>query len=138
MKNRTNIDAANKSTKYSKKMILMDRGNKQSESKINILQQRLKESCREDETGILKPNRIMNCMNSLQKEDCPDAYQPEMVINFRIKQEYINHMKSKKEQEELDRDNIDKTLFDFDDDIDNLSDVEDRWLANDQKYQQQT
>ena len=76
--------------------------------------------CKEKELGIVNPSKIFNCLNNIQKEDCPEAYEPEMVIQYKRREE---ELKRKQEYE----DEVDKTLFDFDDEIDNLNDVEDRY-----------
>ena len=70
--------------------------------------------------GIMNPAKAFNCLNAIQKEDCPEAYEPEIVIQYKKKEEKM------KAQLELEYE-IDKTLFDFDDDIDKLSEVEDRY-----------
>lgn len=62
-------------------------------------------------------------MNLIQKEACPEAYEPEIVTVFKKKKE-----EQKREQDFYNE--IDKTLFDFDDEIDNLSDVEERYKCN--------
>ena len=72
----------------------------------------------------MDPTKAFNCLNDLQREVCPDAYEPEVVVVQRLKQEAIE--KAQKEQLEYMQE-MDRTLFDFDDEVDNLSEVSERY-----------
>jgi hypothetical protein len=50
----------------------------------------------------------------IQKEDCPEAYQPEIVKAQR-------HQADALKEEALLAQEMERTLFDFDDEIDNLT-----------------
>lgn len=70
--------------------------------------------------GVVNPYKAFNCLNLIQKEDCPEAYEPEIVIAFKKKkEERLRELEFYNE--------VDKTLFDFDDEIDKLSEVEERY-----------
>lgn len=64
--------------------------------------------------------KAFSILNMIQKEDCPEAYEPEIVTLHKQK------LLEKQRQEEYQND-VDKTLFDFDDDIDKLSNVSERY-----------
>lgn len=85
------------------------------------MQERLKKECK-GQLGMLNPNKALNFLNVLQKEDCPEAYEPEIAIIQKQKQE-------EKRRQEMIVSEIDKTLFDFDEEIDNLSNVSERYQA---------
>ena len=68
----------------------------------------------------MNPAMIFNALNNIQRDEDPEAYEPEIVIQHRKKREII------RQRQEMIY-NADKALFDFDDDIDNLSEVEDRY-----------
>ncbi len=87
---------------------------------MNEIQKRLKLECKEKDSGVMNPAKIFSCLNNIQKEDCPEAYEPEIAITYKRKEE---ELKKKKDFE----DEVDKTLFDFDDEIDKLSDVAERY-----------
>ena len=72
----------------------------------------------------MDPAKAFNCLNDLQREVCPDAYEPEVVVAQRLKQEAIE--KELKQQIEYMKE-MDRTLFDFDDEVDNLSEVSERY-----------
>lgn len=72
----------------------------------------------------MDPAKAFNCLNDLQREVCPDAYEPEVVVAQRLKQEAID-MELKQQLEYMKE--MDRTLFDFDDEVDNLSDVSERY-----------
>ena len=72
----------------------------------------------------MDPAKAFNCLNDLQREVCPDAYEPEVVVAQRLKQEAIE-MELKQQLEYMNE--MDRTLFDFDDEVDNLSDVSERY-----------
>lgn len=83
------------------------------------IHQRLKKECKGD-LGFFNPSKAFSFLNIIQKEGCPEAYEPEIVIQQRQKEE-----ERKKQQTFYNE--IDKTLFDFDDEIDNLSNVSERY-----------
>ena len=60
-------------------------------------------------------------MNEIQKEDHPEAYEPEIVRVYNKKKEDEQRIKDFHFYQE-------KTLFDFDEDLDKLSDIEDRYM----------
>ena len=70
--------------------------------------------------GIVDPMKAFSLLNMVQKEDCPEAYESEIVLLHKQRQEE----RRKQDQRENE---MDKTLFDFDDDIDNLSNVSERY-----------
>jgi hypothetical protein len=43
------------------------------------MQQRLKKECRGD-LGLVNPLKAFTFLNIIQKEDCPEAYEPEIVL----------------------------------------------------------
>lgn len=83
------------------------------------MQQRLKKECKGD-LGIVNPMKAFSFLNIIQKEDCPEAYEPEIVIQTKQKLDEQARMTAYQNE-------IDKTLFDFDDEIDHLSDVSERY-----------
>ncbi len=48
-------------------------------SELIQLQERLKKECKGD-LGIVNANKALTFLNFIQKEECPDAYEPEIVI----------------------------------------------------------
>ncbi|CDW87820.1 UNKNOWN [Stylonychia lemnae] len=86
---------------------------------LSVVQQRLKKECKGD-LGIVNPMKAFSILNMIQKEDCPEAYEPEIVTLHKQK------LLEKQRIEEYNND-VDKTLFDFDDDIDKLSNVSERY-----------
>lgn len=44
-----------------------------------MMQQRLKKECKGD-LGIVNPMKAFSFLNIIQKEDCPEAYEPEIVL----------------------------------------------------------
>lgn len=101
------------------KVISFKKTKVENREKLHVVQARLKQECKGD-LGFVKTMKALNCLNDLQKEDCPEAYEPEIVVQLKKKVQ----LKQEKEQLEYD---IDKTFFDFDDDIDNLSEVSERY-----------
>ena len=80
--------------------------------------------------------QAFNCLNDIQKEENPNAYEPEVVktINaINAREERLNHFK--KQQEDLKQEKLnqalehDRALFDFDEDINNLEEVKERYPA---------
>lgn len=85
---------------------------------LAALKYRLESECTRG-GGLMDPAKAITCLNLIQRETCPEAYESEIVTAQRAKKEAIN-IKNEREQflQEIDR-----TLFDFDDEIDKLSDV---------------
>ena len=100
---------------------------KDNSERISILEKRIKNECK-GELGVIVPHRAFEFLNDIQREDNPDAYQPELVLQYqkRLLEKQL------REQQEYD---IDKTLFDFDDEIDKLSEVEERYKAFPEKQE---
>ncbi|TNV85071.1 hypothetical protein FGO68_gene930 [Halteria grandinella] len=101
---------------------------------IAALREKLEKDCTNGEDGLMNPMKALDCLNELQRKTCPEAYEPEIVMANRLKEEGI------REEQEFWKE-MDKTLFDFDDDVDNLSDVSERYkqtqLAKVQKPQKE-
>ena len=38
------------------------------------------QECKEDTTGLVNPFKAFNVLNVIQKEGCPEAYEPEIVL----------------------------------------------------------
>lgn len=70
----------------------------------------------------MNPSKAINFLNAIQKENCPEAYEPE-IVNLNKRKEEAKRIQDEYFQE------MDKTLFDFDDDIDILSEVSERYIA---------
>ena len=88
-----------------------------TESKLNILKQKIKEHCMKEE--VLNPAMAFEIMNQAQRAEDPEAYEPDIVVQYRNKKE----MQRIKNEELKRRD----ALFDFDDSLDNLSEVSERY-----------
>ena len=56
-----------------------------TDSKLNMLQQKIKEQCRNGEVSILNPTLAFEIMNVAQREEDPEAYEPEIVVQHRKK-----------------------------------------------------
>jgi len=104
---------------------------KHADSKIDLLYERLKQ-CQGD-GGIVDPSKIMATMNMVQIEEDPDAYVPNIEKQHRRKEEIRRMEKWYEEQYAKKAYDVDKALFDFDESVDNLSQVSDRYIAPDQK-----
>ena len=77
--------------------------------------------------GIMDPSKAFEFLNNLQRATKPEAYEPEIVTQQRRKEALLKeHEVYKREQDALNQ-QIDKTLFDFDDQFDNLSEVSERY-----------
>ena len=80
----------------------------------------------------MDPNKVINALNFVQREGDPDAYVPDIVIQHRKKEEekrfeqLISQHYAKKMK---DRD----AIFDFDDDFDNLSEISEKYAAQQDK-----
>jgi signal recognition particle receptor subunit beta len=66
----------------------------------------------------MDPSKAVQFLNNLQKADRPEAYEPEIVTQQRRKEALLRELEAKAREEEEIRDQIEKTLFDFDDEID--------------------
>lgn len=90
------------------------------------LKEKLEKDCLDGEGGLMNPAKALDILNELQRKDCPEAYEPEIVMANRLKKEAMI------EQEEFWK-QMDKTLFDFDDDVDHLSEVSERYKLQKEK-----
>lgn len=84
--------------------------------------------------GFFDPKSAFDCLNQIQMNEDPEAYQPEVqkIIERNVqRQKERDAMRQKKEQERLakQREAIEheKALFDFDEDINQLDKVQDRY-----------
>ena len=100
-------------------------GMKKSESKLDVLYERLKQCQGED--GMVDPARILETMNMVQVEEDPDAYVPEIEKQHQRKEEIRRLEKLYEAELAQKRYDVDKALFDFDESVDNLSLVSDRY-----------
>ena len=75
----------------------------------------------------MNPAKAFNILNNLQREVCPEAYEPEVVLAQRVKQDQLEAQLRMKEQELKEMQEMDKRLFDFDDELDQLSEVSERY-----------
>ena len=53
---------------------------------INELRERLEKDCIEID-GLMNPAKAISCLNDLQRENCPQAYETEVAMVQRIKNE---------------------------------------------------
>eukprot|EP00347_Sterkiella_histriomuscorum_P024274 403331697 len=88
-------------------------------NELSLIQQRLQKECTGN-LGIVDPMKAFSILNMIQKEVCPEAYEPEIVLQHK------QRMEEKKRVDQYQND-IDKTLFDFDEEIDELSNVSERY-----------
>ena len=85
------------------------------------------------ESGFFNPAQAFNCLNDIQKEENPNAYEPEVAKTINAIK--AREDKLKKEQEDAKMKKInqareqDRALFDFDEDINNLEEVKERYPA---------
>lgn len=107
---------------------------KHTESKIDVLYERLKQ-CHGD-GGMIDPAKVLNTMNKVQIEENPDAYVPNIEKLHRRREELRRIGKAKYEQQKQiaeDAYDVDKALFDFDESVDNLSQISDRYALPESK-----
>ena len=98
---------------------------KKSDSKLDILRMRLQQC--QGENGMVDPARILQPMNNVQIEEDPEAYVPE-IEKLHQRKEQVRRLEEIYEAEMAKkRYDADKALFDFDESIDNLSLVSDRY-----------
>ena len=98
-----------------------DEGLKRTDSKIDIIQQLLKDKCTQGQ--LINPAMALQLLNIAQREEDPEAYEPEFVVQQRKKLEQQKHEEEQRAATVKERD----ALFDFDDQIDQLSEVSDRY-----------
>ena len=55
-----------------------------SNEKINIVHKKLKFECK-DELGFVNPFKAFMVLNEIQKKECPEAYEPEIVLQYKKK-----------------------------------------------------
>lgn len=86
------------------------------------------------ESGVLNPQKVFEFMNQVQKNDDPDAYQPEIVKTIQQREQLKKQQEKIKENKKFDEMNKlrrqlehEQALFDFDQDIDDLEQVEERY-----------
>ena len=99
---------------------------KHTDSKIDLLYERLKQ-CQGD-GGVVEPLKILETMNNVQIEEDPDAYVPQITQQHRRKEEMRKIEKLYEEQYAKKLFEHDKALFDFDESVNNLSQVSERYL----------
>ena len=80
---------------------------------------------------MINPAKVLDTMNMVQVEENPDAYVPDIEKVHRRRQEMLRLQKFKQEQEAQWVIDQDKALFDFDESVDNLSQVSDRYQIPD-------
>jgi len=76
----------------------------------------------------MDPNKVINALNMVQREGDTDAYEPEIVIQHRKREEEkrmenILHQHYARKMKERD------ALFDFDESLDNLSEISDKYAV---------
>ena len=106
----------------------------QSLSHLRIIKDGLK-ACKNG-AGLINPQSAFERMNEIQRYEDPEAYQPEMEHALVVKMEQDRERKQKLEADQKRRDNIaeeklqhEKALFDFDEEVNDLDVVEDRYPA---------
>ena len=62
-----------------------EEGLKHNDSKLDIIQQLLKEKCTQGQ--LINPAMAMQLLNIAQREEDPEAYEPEFVVQQRKKEE---------------------------------------------------
>ena len=87
-------------------------------NEISHLHQRLKRECKGD-LGLMNSSKLISFLNVIQKESCPEAYMPEIVN--------AQQRRRKGQDNKTLENEFDKTLFDFDEDVDKLNEVSDRY-----------
>lgn len=91
------------------------------------------QNCKQ-QTGVLDPQKMFELLNEIQKKEDPDAYQPEIIKTIQQrekKKQEQDLLDEKRRLDELERrrkqEEHEKALFDFDQDIDDLEQVEERY-----------
>ena len=90
-----------------------------TDSKMNLLKLRLKQQCADEEFLVLNPKMALEILNTAQRQEDPEAYEENIVAQLRKKQE----QQALAKVEEKRRD----ALFDFEDSVDCLSEVSERY-----------
>ena len=93
-----------------------------TDSQLQLLKQALKQNCTLGQA--INPALALNFLNQAQVEVDPEAYVPEIVLQHRKKKEQMAQqarMAQSTEKGQVD------ALFDMDSDIDNLSEVSERY-----------
>jgi len=67
------------------KIKMPEEGLKHNDSKLDIIQQLLKEKCTQGQ--LINPAMAMQLLNIAQREEDPEAYEPEFVVQQRKKEE---------------------------------------------------
>lgn len=101
---------------------------KHTDSKMDLIYERLKQ-CQGD-GGVVDPSKILSTMNMVQIEEDPEAYVPNIEKQHKRRQEMRKMEKWYEEQYQRKMDELDRALFDFDESVDNLSQVSDRYQAD--------
>lgn len=70
------------------------------------------------ENEVIDPKKAFQIMNNAQRDEDPEAYEPEFVVLMRKQKEEREMFKNVKQRD---------PLFDFDDSVDKLSDVSERY-----------
>ena len=93
----------------------------QSQKVIDKVKQGLK-ACK-GESGFFNPTMAFDCLNDIVRKENPIAYQPEVdkIISAKILRDKTENTKKCEAQEH------EKALFDFDEEIDDLEHVENRY-----------
>lgn len=103
-------------------MVKLDANIKGTNNDLEKLQEGLMKEC-QNPLGLMNPSKAFMFLNALQKEDCPEAYEPEIVII----QKKRNEIKRLEDEIALMQE---KTLFDFDEEVDHLSLVSERYKVD--------
>lgn len=104
---------------------------KHTESKLDLLYERLKQ-CHGD-GGMIDPAKVLDTMNMVQIEENPDAYVPNIEKLHRRREELRRIEKVQQEQCAQRAYDQDRALFDFDESVDHLSEVSDRYAQPDMR-----
>ena len=113
--------------------LLQARGQPGNQSLAQL--ERVKEGLKacKGKSGFFNPAQALNRLNDLQKQEDPRAYEPEVVKQQKALKQRQNDARRRQELQAMEKLNaaqeIDKALFDFDEDIDHLEDVGDRYPA---------
>ena len=81
----------------------------------------------EAEGGFIDPSKMFAMMNEVQVEEDPEAYVPEIEKQHIQKQRVLIEQLVAEDIRQNRKWDADKALFDFDDSIDNLSMISDRY-----------
>ena len=101
---------------------------KHTDSKLDLLYDRMKQ-CHGD-GGVVDPSKLFEIMNKVQVEEDPEAYVPNIEKVHRQREEVRRMEKWYEEQNARRQYEADKALFDFDESVDNLSQVSERYQGD--------